>query len=69
MAVCFGAISVIYLGGEILAANRYGDIFEGLPVAQHIAVLLVLGFMAANYKSISSMFSTMLNLRGESGKQ
>jgi len=69
MAVCFGAISVIYLGGEILAANRYGDIsFEGLPVAQHIAVLLVLGFMAANYKSISSMFSTMLNLRGESGK-
>jgi len=70
MAACFGAISVIYLGGEILAANRYGDIsFEGLPVAQHIAVLLVLGFTAANYKSISSMFSTMLNLRGESGKE
>tara|TARA_Y100001936_G_scaffold76744_1_gene75237 strand:+ start:145 stop:1239 length:1095 start_codon:yes stop_codon:yes gene_type:complete len=70
MALCFGAISALYLVGEVVAASRYGDIsFEGLPVAQHLAVLLVLGFTAANYKSISSVFSTMLNGRGESGKE
>ncbi len=70
MAGCFAAISMIYALGEFWAAGRYQDVsFEAWTVIQQIALLLVLGLTAANYRSLSSVFSTIFSGRGEDGKQ
>ena len=64
MAFCFASLFVIYVGGEIWVASRYGDIqFELLTTVQQVALLLIVGGVAANYRQLNSVVSLILNSR------
>jgi len=64
MALYFALLFAVYVGGEIWAASRYEDIqFELSTTVQQVAVLLVVGGAAANYRQLNSVFSMILNRR------
>ena len=64
----FVAITTVYALGELWAASRYEDLTFGVGVVvQQIGVLLTVGLLAANYRHLSSIASTIFNnnLSGE----
>jgi GGDEF domain-containing protein len=64
MALYFASLFAVYVGGEIWAASRYEDIqFELSTTVQQVAVLLVVGGAAANYRQLNAVFSMILNRR------
>ncbi len=64
MALSCAVLFAVYVGGELWAASRFEDLkFDLWTTLQHVAVLLVVGGVVANYRQLNSVFSMALNRR------